>query len=101
MDAKKKCTLEMKRKKTSEYGEWVYLQTMRFFHERFKQEYDEQRNYFSNIALHDSYEEEHIAGNLHKQCDKTECLIDKRRKEDLWRETGEKLKVARSAVFRK
>ena len=81
MDEKKYCTAEIHRKKTAEYGEWVYIQKMKLFHERFKQEYEDHRDYFSNMALHDSYEEEHIADKLHVQCNKLDCLIDKRRAE--------------------
>jgi len=93
MSEKKICTAEDKRKKTTEYGEWVYLQKMKYFHAQFKQEYDEHRDYFTNTALHDSYQEEHIAEALHKRCTGQECLVDKRRKAEAWRETGEKLKI--------
>ena len=79
MDEKKMCTAEERRKKVSDYGEWYYIQRMKFYHSRFKKEYEENREYFSNMALHDSYKEEHIAGRLHKQCNGQECLIDKRR----------------------
>jgi len=81
MDEKTLCTPEIHRKKTSEYGEWVYIQKMKFFHERFGQEFEDHRDYFSNMALHDSYEEEHIADKLHTRCNKLDCLIDKRRAE--------------------
>jgi hypothetical protein len=81
MDEKKICAIEDKRKKAAEYGEWIYLQKMKIFHERYRQEYDDHRDYFSNLALHTSYEEEHIAGKLHKLCTGQECLIDKRRAE--------------------
>ncbi|MCL2877173.1 MAG: hypothetical protein FWF13_00145 [Acidobacteria bacterium] len=93
MDEIKKCTAEEKRKKTTEYGEWIYLQKMKYFHERFKNEFEEQRDYFSNTALHDSYQEEHVAGVLHKKCTGQECLVDKRRKAETWRTTGEKLRL--------
>ena len=93
MDEKKKCTIEEIRKKTTEYGEWVYRQKMKYFYERFKNEFEEHREYLSNTALHDSYGEEHIAGVLHKKCTGQECLIDKRRREELWRTTGEKLRL--------
>jgi len=93
MDEKKICTPEERRKKTTEYGEWVYLQKMKFFHERFKKEYEDHRDYFSNTAVHDSYQEEIIAEKLHKRCDGQECLIDKRRRAETWRTTGEKLKT--------
>jgi len=81
MDEKKICTVSDQRKKAAEYGEWVYIQKMKYFHERFEEEYQDHRDYFSNMALHDSYEEEHIAGKLHAICNKQECLIDKRRAE--------------------
>ena len=90
MDMKKKCTADDKHKKAVSYGEWVYLQKMKLFYEKHKQEYEEHRDYFSNLALHHSYEEEHIAESLHKRCTGQECLIDKRRKAETWRTTGEK-----------
>ena len=81
MEEKERCTIEQKRKKTSDYGEWVYLQKMKLFHAQYRDEYQENREYFSNKALHDSYEEEHIADILHKKCTGDECLVDKRRAE--------------------
>ncbi|MDR0310508.1 MAG: hypothetical protein LBJ21_02865 [Acidobacteriota bacterium] len=81
MDVKEVCTVQQKRKKSAEYGEWIYLQKMNFFHGRFRQEYEDHRDYFSNMALHTSYEEENIADKLHKLCKGQECLIDKRRAE--------------------
>ena len=93
MDEKKVCTIEEKRKKTTEYGEWVYLQKMKHFYEKYKKDFEEHRDYFSNTALHDSYQEEHIAGVLHKKCTGEECLVDKRRKADLWQTTGEKIRL--------
>ena len=79
MDEKKICTAENKHKKAVEHGEWFYIQKMKYFHEKFRHEYEEHRDYFSNLALHDSYEEEHIAEKLHRRCNEQECLIDKRR----------------------
>ena len=81
MDEKKICTAENKRKKATEFGEWIYFQKMKAFHERFRNEYDDHREYFSNMALHESYEEEHVAEKLHTQCNGHDCLIDKRRLE--------------------
>ena len=82
MDGNQICTDEEKRKKTTEYGGWVYLQKMQAFHAKYKQEYEDHRDYFSNLALHESYQEEIIAEKLHKQCkNRGECLIDKRRAE--------------------
>jgi len=93
MEEKKICTADEKRKKMTEYGEWVYLQKMKDFHERFRKDFEEHREYLSNTALHDSYQEERIAEVLHKKCTGQECLIDKRRKAELWRTTGEKLRL--------
>ena len=81
MSEKKICSDAEKRKKVTEHGEWFYLQRMKFYHERYKHEYDDHREYFSNMALHESYEEEHLVENLHKQCTRHECLIEKRRTE--------------------
>jgi len=81
MDEKTTCTLEHRRKKIAEHGEWFFLQRMKFYHAQFKQEYDDHRDYFSNLAVHESYEEEHIVEKLCKRCDGTECLIEKRRNE--------------------
>jgi len=81
METKEECTAEYKRKKSAEYGEWIYLQRMNYYHGRFKREYEEQRGDLSNLALRTSYEEEHIADKLHKLCKRDECLIDKRRAE--------------------
>ena len=79
MGEKKICTAAEKHKKSSEYGEWFYIQKMKVYHARLGREYEEHREYFSNMALHDSYEEEHVAERLHKQCTGEACLIDKRR----------------------
>ena len=79
MVEKKICTNEYKHKKAGEYGEWFYIKRMKFFHERFKQEYRDHNEYFSNMAIHDSYEEEHIAEKLCSQCTGRECLIEKRK----------------------
>ena len=81
MSENKVCTAEEKRKAVTEHGEWFYLQRMKFYHERHRQEYDDHREYFSNMALHESYEEESIAEKLHKQCKGQVCLITKRRVE--------------------
>jgi hypothetical protein len=81
MDEKKVCTAEEKRKKTVDHGEWFFLQRMKSYHARFRQEYDDHRDYFSNLALHESYEEEHVVEKLCKKCTRQECLIEKRRAE--------------------
>lgn len=83
MDEKEACTVEYKRKKSSEYGEWVYIQRMNYYHTRFGKKYEDQPDYFSNLALRTSYEEEHIAEKLHQRCQGQvqACLIDKRRVE--------------------
>ena len=80
MSEKQICTAEEKHKKASDYGEWVYIQKMKFFHAKFGHEYQDNRDYFSNLALHDSYKEEIIAEQLHKRCaGQQECLINKRK----------------------
>jgi len=81
MDERKICTAQEKHKKAAEYGEWFYIQKMKYFHAKVGKEYDDHREYFSNEALHESYEEEVIAEKLHKRCTGRECLIDKRRAE--------------------
>lgn len=81
MDGQKICSDADKHKKAVDHGEWFYIQKMKSFHAKFRQEYDDHRDYFSNMALHDSYEEEHVAEKLHSQCKGQECLIDKRRNE--------------------